>query len=809
VAIMTTTARSTLFATALLLLLPAPAARAHSANFKSPAGGMHFTQGQPIVVFADLFDDRDGKGFIVCPSPQLISNYQPPPSYTDPPRVAICSGQGTPTGWPQLQLVVDIDTVNDVVTQRDTVPNTIAFNHDLNPDPIGYFRFVVASDGLSIGPHNLTARGKFSNDAMNIVTVDSKAITIFIDAPPAKDVVMVTSDMTGTVSWDNKLVIGNGHAVTASGSLLIRNSLVTGLSRLDGSVSDAEISGSIFEDTGPLSLTFGNGNVAILGNEFRANNRLTFVANDPAVPFIIDFRGSGQNLKRFQGNRVGAGQLSFGGQSWLIGGDIDAESNVLIGPRCVLNVSADNTVIRGNYSHHNYRGGWSQGFNFYYLHAGANILTQHNFIRDSSWPVQALAGEFSYNVVYGYGHTWIRDVKPNAIIHHNLFVPGGDGGLNDGIEVGSGQTGIQIYNNTFDGGGVALGDFSGPTIAVASGGEVLSFRNNLVTFSRDLANGTHGDVRVVGGTAGFVSADYNAFYSPDDSNKTNYDFAGAGAHDPSDAPSDQLAANPFAGARIATDADRIIDPMIDEASVWLGAQRLSTVLRTFRGRYTPKAGSPVVDHGDPNDHDAQGRLPDVGAIDLGGHDQDKLGMFGVAPSELVPPTVALTAPSAHATLTGTVTLSADAQDNAGGSGVVLVQFLVDGSLVGQIATKPYTISFDSAIVSNADHQIAAKAWDDAGNFAVSAAVPVTVAGNVSRHPTADAGCGCRVGAPPARPASWLLALAALGLAVCARLRRRRMRPRRPIDHGRRSSLPGARSASLPSTRWPRSGSGGW
>ena len=68
------------------------AAAAHEVEFKSPNPGMHFTQGQPLVIFADIFDDREGKGFIICPSGQTISNMTPPPSYSDPPRTATCSG---------------------------------------------------------------------------------------------------------------------------------------------------------------------------------------------------------------------------------------------------------------------------------------------------------------------------------------------------------------------------------------------------------------------------------------------------------------------------------------------------------------------------------------------------------------------------------------------------------------------------------------------------------------------------------------------------------------------------------------------
>ncbi|HTM46422.1 MAG TPA: hypothetical protein VL137_15785 [Polyangiaceae bacterium] len=624
----------------LSLLLATSNAFAHKAAFKSPAPGMHFTAGQPLVIFADIFDERDGKGFIVCPAGETISNALPAPDYSEPPRVAQCSGGGTPTGWPQFEVLIDGVLQTDIDSNLTRIPHTIAFNHDHNPDPIGFFRFSAPTDALAPGDHEIVVRAYFSNDGVAIDTLDSDPMTVAVDAPPAKMLVTLTADMTGPVNWDNVIVVGNGHRVDASGALVIHNSLITGLGALDtdgltGTVDSIDIADSIFEDTGAVTLSSA-GDVAVLRNEFRANNRLQFEASNPAVPFVISLSGDGANQKLFQGNRVGAGQMDFKGAGWLIGGDDEQASNVFIGPRTVLNISSSDTVIRGNYSHHNYRGAWSQGYNFYYEHAGSNVLTEHNFIRDSSWPVQDLAGEFRYNVVYGYGHTWIRTAKANASIHHNIFTPGGDEGLNAGIECYGGETGLQIYNNTFDGGGADFGDFSNATIGMSGGSQVSSLRNNLVTFSRDAENGM-GTERIVGGAAAYLYADYNAFYSPDNSNKSNYDFVGAGAHDASDGADGQLADTPFAGTRVMPLPNRMIENVIDEAAVWQGTQTVSQVLALFRERYTPMAGSSVIDAGDPQDNDAQGRVADIGAIDLDGHDQDQLGKFG-DPTAVIPPT---------------------------------------------------------------------------------------------------------------------------------------------------------------------------
>src|SRR5262249_39621098 len=223
-------------------------------------------------------------------------------------------------------------------------------------------------------------------------------------------------------------------------------------------------------------------------------------------------------------------------------------------------------TVRGNYDHHNYQGGWSQGFNFSWVcnfcggSSGTGILIEHNLIRGGSWPLQSVSGELRYNLIYGYGHTWLRSAGDSgAAIHHNVFAPEkGGGDLNQGIWFYDGETNIQIYNNTFDGGGAGNFDFAGPTIQVSNTSHVDSIRNNLVTFSRNYEN-SPGDPRIVGDTGTIGQADYNAFYSPDNSTHDNYAIAGVsepavGSHDPSAAGTGvvdaQLGATPFADVRV-------------------------------------------------------------------------------------------------------------------------------------------------------------------------------------------------------------------------------------------------------------------
>jgi len=96
------------------------------------------------------------------------------------------------------------------------------------------------------------------------------------------------------------------------------------------------------------------------------------------------------------------------------------------------------------------------------------------------------------------------------------------------------------------------------------------------------------------------------------------------------------------------------------------------------------------------------------------------------PPDTTPPSVSLTAPAAGAVVSNTIALSATAGDNTGGSGVSNVTFLVDGVVVGKIASSPYSFSWNSATVTNGSHSIQARAQDAAGNLNTSGSVAVTV-----------------------------------------------------------------------------------
>ena len=95
-----------------------------------------------------------------------------------------------------------------------------------------------------------------------------------------------------------------------------------------------------------------------------------------------------------------------------------------------------------------------------------------------------------------------------------------------------------------------------------------------------------------------------------------------------------------------------------------------------------------------------------------------------AQAEQTPPSVSVTAPAAGATVSGTVSVSANASDNRGVAGV---QFRLDGQSLGAEDTNaPYSTSWDTTAAATGGHTLTAVARDAAGNRTTSQGVSVTV-----------------------------------------------------------------------------------
>lgn len=84
------------------------------------------------------------------------------------------------------------------------------------------------------------------------------------------------------------------------------------------------------------------------------------------------------------------------------------------------------------------------------------------------------------------------------------------------------------------------------------------------------------------------------------------------------------------------------------------------------------------------------------------------------------PTCSLTSP-AEGTLTGMVTVSANASDNIALS---KVEFYLDSTLIGSDTTSPYSINWDTTKVANGSYHLRARAYDLATNITDSSPIPV-------------------------------------------------------------------------------------
>jgi hypothetical protein len=98
-----------------------------------------------------------------------------------------------------------------------------------------------------------------------------------------------------------------------------------------------------------------------------------------------------------------------------------------------------------------------------------------------------------------------------------------------------------------------------------------------------------------------------------------------------------------------------------------------------------------------------------------------------------PPSVSVTSPAGGATVSGTVTVTANASDD---HGVSQVEFLVDGVSIGVDTTggNGWSMPWNTTGATNGNHTLTARATDTTGQTATSDPVPVTVA-NPTGSPT--------------------------------------------------------------------------
>jgi uncharacterized protein (TIGR03118 family) len=107
--------------------------------------------------------------------------------------------------------------------------------------------------------------------------------------------------------------------------------------------------------------------------------------------------------------------------------------------------------------------------------------------------------------------------------------------------------------------------------------------------------------------------------------------------------------------------------------------------------------------------------------------------LGATAPDIVAPTVALSAPAADSTVSGSTAVTATATDNVG---VASVEFLAGTTSLGKVTAAPFTINWDTTTANNGAASLTAVALDAAGNSTTSAAVAVTVSNTAPPAPTA-------------------------------------------------------------------------
>jgi MYXO-CTERM domain-containing protein len=447
-----------------------------------------------------------------------------------------------------------------------------------------------------------------------------------------------TLDANGTPS-NPCVIVGNGHAIIASGltgHVHIESCIFRGLGaamtpavNLTASGSgDVTINGSTFDGCGAINLHLGGAATAAFTNNVLQDNGTAYIQDElVGSNYVPAFHADGASTgaKVFAGNRVYRSSADFGGaEGWVIGGTSAAAGNVVIGHRGVISVRGNHVKVVGNFINPQYPLTSPDVENLVVASddASPDLVVEHNVVRGGEWVLRACQGEVRYNVIADMnGHAWIKGPR-TCNIHHNVFVnyANPDHNSEGGIDVVYLADNLNIYNNTFDGGG-HIGNLGVPAIHAKSGRVIERVHSNAITnFIIDtpfaaisnLGPDTSDD-NPPPGPARIHYADHNLFYNPDSPSQVDYSMAvepddrtplahgapGFAAHDVHANPQFKgplPTAFPYANSDIQ--AGRVTVPMM---------------LAHYRDLYSPGAGSPLTGAGDP----MGGASNNIGAVGQG------------------------------------------------------------------------------------------------------------------------------------------------------------------------------------------------
>ncbi len=441
---------------------------------------------------------------------------------------------------------------------------------------------------------------------------------------------------------------GNGYGITSDGTftgkLWIHDCDFYALGSAQNPAIDVElgdpgslvIERSTFHASGEITFwSAGDTPATFRDNVIFADSAITLGPFDSTPAFYA--RGPSTAPKLFQGNRVYRGAVRFESPNWLVGGEIDADSNLLIGLRAGVSIGGSGLVLRGNYVHDEHLADAGDESCIDTDYSVSDALVEHNVLRRGTWVVRGFGGEFRYNAVLDADNlAFLQQPFANTRLHHNLMAmcqPAMDGSaVQGGIQLVNDRSGgIEIFNNTLDGGGNAV-LFGGPAVSIESGSMLASLRSNLIANFMFKANA--GDAAIRPGNVEGTNpppvrldyADYNLFDNQGEDPVRNYgvtvsglvlrqdagfalnDATPGGAVDQQVAPALPAFGNCF--------------PYTDDA-IRAGTVTVSQMLAALRTSYTPLAGSPALSGGDPQD----GAGNFIGAVGDGTLASDLFGRF--------------------------------------------------------------------------------------------------------------------------------------------------------------------------------------
>jgi hypothetical protein len=403
-----------------------------------------------------------------------------------------------------------------------------------------------------------------------------------------------------------------------------------------------------FHACGAIHITNSGQSATVFRNNLIRESSMVPVTNLPSEsPPGLRFAGDSPAPKFFQGNRIAKSVVLFErARNWLIGGAKDTESNIITGLRGSLSIAnCSDTIVRGNYIHTDipsFR--WSQVHTLSVQAPCPGLLIEHNIIRHGQWVIRGLTGEFRYNLVLDAdAHNFIIGPREKCHIHHNIFARycTVDPNLNATIGVIYKAEDIQIYNNTFDGGGKdSERPWSVPAIEVGAEGFLHSLRNNVfynhpTKFHAGTAIIRPGftEKKTVPGPARLGYADYNLFSNPDAAEKQNYALSVAGKTERTDAGFAKNDA-PAGGSKDAQVEPKFKGPIpkkfpFTDEEIKSRKVSVAKVLAFYREVYAPAEGSPLLGAGDP----ADGAGSFIGAVGPGkSAPKDEFGRLGAPAS---------------------------------------------------------------------------------------------------------------------------------------------------------------------------------